>query len=166
MISLQNKALIQSIEAELKYCFRDKNLLIQAFTRSSYHKQNPEAPHNEVLEFLGDSLLDYYVTDYFVTEYAVKKTSGYFSGQDEGALTKLRSHYTCNDYLHDRCRRWNISKHLRTVDKKELQNEALFYAPKSMKPHGCPFSKTTCKEKTKGASPRKLPLLIYRFRIF
>ena len=114
MISLQNKALIQSIEAELKYCFRDKNLLIQAFTRSSYHKQNPEAPHNEVLEFLGDSLLDYYVTDYFVTEYAVKKTSGYFSGQDEGALTKLRSHYTCNDYLRDRCRRWNISKHLRT----------------------------------------------------
>lgn len=125
MISLQNKALIQSIEAELKYCFRDKNLLIQAFTRSSYHKQNPEAPHNEVLEFLGDSLLDYYVTDYFVTEYAVKKTSGYFSGQDEGALTKLRSHYTCNDYLRDRCRRWNISKHLRTVDKKELQNEKI-----------------------------------------
>jgi dsRNA-specific ribonuclease len=78
-----------------------------------------------VLEFLGDSLLDYYVTDYFVTEYTVKKKLGFFSGQDEGTLTTLRSQYTCNDYLRERCRKWNISQYLRVADQKELKNEKI-----------------------------------------
>ena len=125
MIQKSDTKSIKKVEELLRYCFRDKNLLIQAFTRSSYHKQNPELPHNEVLEFLGDSLLDYYVTDYFVTEYTVKKKLGFFSGQDEGTLTTLRSQYTCNDYLRERCRKWNISQYLRVADQKELKNEKI-----------------------------------------
>ena len=38
---------------------KDK-LLIQAFIRRSYSQEHPEWQHNQVLEFIGDSVLDSY----------------------------------------------------------------------------------------------------------
>ena len=47
------------IEAEkiIGYQFKNKALLVQAFTRRSYSEENTGTPHNEVLEFIGDSAL-------------------------------------------------------------------------------------------------------------
>ena len=51
---------IQELKALVRekggYVFKSNALLIQAFTRSSYSSQN-----NEILELIGDRILDYYV---------------------------------------------------------------------------------------------------------
>lgn len=66
-----------------EYKFKNKNLLINALTHSSFSKENYER-----LEFLGDSLLDFIVGEYFL------KTN-----LAEGALTKLRSSFVSEEYL-------------------------------------------------------------------
>ena len=53
---------IKEIEKKINYTFRDKSLLIQAFTRTSYCNEinqtvNVKYHSNEVLEFFGDGVL-------------------------------------------------------------------------------------------------------------
>lgn len=45
------KNAIESIEKTIGYEFECKQLLSQAFTRSSYHYEHPEDQSNEILEF-------------------------------------------------------------------------------------------------------------------
>ena len=59
------------------YEFKDKNLLLTAFTHSSYANEHKELKSNERLEFLGDSLLGFITAEYFFKN----------SGEDEGKLT-------------------------------------------------------------------------------
>jgi len=68
-------------EEKIEYSFKDKNLLRQAFTHSSYSNEN-NAKNNEALEFLGDSVLNFVITAYLFSKYP---------GLDEGQLTKMRS---------------------------------------------------------------------------
>ena len=71
---------INAIEQKIGYVFKDKMLLRQAFTHSSYgheHNQND----NELLEFFGDSIMEF-----IVTEYLCKNAKG-----DEGRLTQKRA---------------------------------------------------------------------------
>ncbi|MFC0358629.1 MULTISPECIES: ribonuclease III [Kytococcus] len=60
----------------------DEDLLLRAVTHRSYSYENDDAPHNERLEFLGDSVLGLVVTNHL-----------YRSNPDlpEGELAKLRS---------------------------------------------------------------------------
>ena len=67
-----------------EYKFKNKNLLINALTHSSFSKENYER-----LEFLGDSLLDFIVGEYFFLK----------TNLAEGALTKLRSSFVSEEYL-------------------------------------------------------------------
>ena len=53
---------------KIGYHFVNINLLIQAFTRSTYSKENGGAD-NEVLEFVGDRVLDFYVTKILIDRY-------------------------------------------------------------------------------------------------
>lgn len=64
--------------------FKNKNLLMQAFTHRSYLNEHPgEMPgHNERLEFLGDAVLELVVTDYLFREHPEKS---------EGELTSVRA---------------------------------------------------------------------------
>ncbi len=48
---------IHHIQDILGYTFQNPRLLEQAFTRSSYSAENMGCPDNEVLEFIGDSIL-------------------------------------------------------------------------------------------------------------
>lgn len=67
---------------KIGYNFKNRNLLIQALTHSSYANEHNIENHNEKLEFLGDSVLDL-----ISTEYIVKK----FNKLNEGDLSKIKS---------------------------------------------------------------------------
>ena len=71
---------IDSVENKIGYVFKDKMLLRQCFTHASYANEHGQ-PDNELLEFFGDSIMEF-----VVTEYLYKNASG-----DEGTLTQKRA---------------------------------------------------------------------------
>lgn len=71
----------EKIEQIIGYTFSDKELLMRAFTHSSYANEL-HLKSNEDLEFLGDS-----VVGYIMAEELFRK----FSDADEGDLSKMRS---------------------------------------------------------------------------
>ena len=76
-------------EERIGYVFKDKMLLRKCFTHASYTNENPGAENNEILEFFGDSILEF-----VVTEYLCQKSNG-----DEGDLTELRKKYVSRSPL-------------------------------------------------------------------
>lgn len=85
---------IESLEQNIGYEFKNKNLIKTALTHSSYayeqksHKINCEC--NERLEFLGDSVLSLVVSEYLFER---------FSQKAEGELTKTRASLVCTRSL-------------------------------------------------------------------
>ncbi len=76
------------IEKKLEYTFRDKQLLQQAFTHSSYaNVQGVES--NERMEYLGDAVLELAVTEW---QYEKDKRA-------EGKLTEARQHLVRKEAL-------------------------------------------------------------------
>ncbi|MFA4975251.1 MAG: ribonuclease III [Candidatus Paceibacterota bacterium] len=73
-----------NFEKNTKICFKDKNLLKQAFIHRSYINENGglSLSHNERLEFLGDAVLELVVTDFIYKKYP---------NFTEGELTAIRS---------------------------------------------------------------------------
>ena len=67
-------------ESKIGYTFKDKMLLRQCFTHASYAYEHGQKD-NELLEFFGDSIIQF-----VVTEYLFKNSSG-----DEGKLTVKRA---------------------------------------------------------------------------
>ncbi len=60
----------KNIQKTIGYTFRNVDLLVQAFTRKSYSQENG-GQNNEVLEFVGDKVLDLVVTKILVEHYGV-----------------------------------------------------------------------------------------------
>ena len=56
---------IEDIQKKIGYTFKNKELLYQAFTRSSYTAETGDES-NETLEFIGDRVLDYVVVKLIV----------------------------------------------------------------------------------------------------
>lgn len=75
---------LPEIEERLNYHFKDRELLLLAFTHRSFWNEHKEflKGHNERLEFLGDSVLGF-----IVAEYLYKK----FIDFPEGFLSDLRA---------------------------------------------------------------------------
>ncbi|MBQ9893967.1 MAG: ribonuclease III [Ruminococcus sp.] len=82
---------IEKFEETIGYTFKNKQLLHQAFSHSSYanEKKDPSGS-NERLEFLGDSVLSIVVSDFLYKNINVA----------EGELTKLRASLVCEKSLH------------------------------------------------------------------
>lgn len=80
------------IENKIGYNFNNKNLLKQAFTRSSYSAEHHEVESNEVLEFLGDSVLSMLAAKRLSERYgSVQKITNYFISElQEDELSKLK----------------------------------------------------------------------------
>ncbi len=76
---------MKEIYEKLGYSFKNEKLLSVALTHRSFSKTNYER-----LEFLGDSILDFYVADYL---YRKSKLS-------EGELTRLRASFVSEDNLY------------------------------------------------------------------
>ncbi len=72
---------VKAIEQAIGYKFRNEMILLEAFTHASYANENKVRSY-ERLEFLGDSILGYYVARYLYDNYP---------DADEGFLTKAKS---------------------------------------------------------------------------
>ena len=96
---------LQKFEKEIGYCFKKKELLINALTHSSYahEKYQPKLSDNERLEFLGDAVLELISSDYLYTLYPEK---------EEGDLTKLRASLVCEVNLAASARQVKLGEYL------------------------------------------------------
>jgi ribonuclease-3 len=76
------KTNLDRLEKRLGYAFKDRGLLEKALTHSSFAFEKPGAKDNELLEFLGDSVVGLAVAHHFYEAYP---------GLAEGELSKLKS---------------------------------------------------------------------------
>ncbi len=83
------------IEEKIGYNFKNKALLQNALTHSSYANEHHEKS-NERLEFLGDSVLSIIMSDYLYKR---------MSKINEGDLSKLRASLVCEQSLDKAARR-------------------------------------------------------------
>ena len=67
-------------------------LLAQAFTHDSYTNEHPGTPHNERLEWWGDTVLQFLVSDHLFRQHP---------RAGEAELTRRRAALVCNAALHD-----------------------------------------------------------------
>lgn len=91
--------IIDAIETKLGYEFKDKELLIQAFTRESYAKEQRvkglDVQSNEQLEYFGDSVLNYLVVCGQLDNFTkVMDGTGLHVLYKEGKLSEFNSHWT------------------------------------------------------------------------
>jgi ribonuclease-3 len=78
---LKNEANLRKLQEQLGYRFKDPALLVRSLTHVSYERQKSEG-HNEVLEFLGDAVLDLAISDLLMRKNPEKP---------EGVLSKMRA---------------------------------------------------------------------------
>ena len=83
----------EKLEKKIGYCFKDKGILLNALTHSSYANETRDktVTSNERLEFLGDAVLGVITADYLYRHLA---------NVPEGELTKLRATMVCERSLH------------------------------------------------------------------
>lgn len=83
---------IELLEERIGYCFKDKLLLKQAITHSSYTNEQKinKYGHYERLEFLGDAVLELVSSEFLFNEH---------KEMPEGELTKMRASMVCEPSL-------------------------------------------------------------------
>lgn len=82
---------MEQLEKNLKYTFKNKELLSNALTHSSYaNEKKGGAKSNERLEFLGDSVLSIIVSEHIYNN---------FPNLPEGQLTRIRASLVCEKTL-------------------------------------------------------------------
>lgn len=89
---LTNNKKIEEFEKIIGYSFRNKSLISEALTHSSYaneHRLNYMS-NNERLEFLGDAVLEISISEYLYNRYP---------DEPEGYLTKMRASIVCEPTL-------------------------------------------------------------------
>ena len=80
-MALKDYPQLALLQQELEYAFSDSALLVRSLTHVSYERDK-EGGHNEVLEFLGDAVLDLAVSDLLMRRYPTKS---------EGDLSRMRA---------------------------------------------------------------------------
>jgi ribonuclease-3 len=94
-----------SLELRIGYVFKDKLLLRQALSHSSYINEQManRLPSYERLEFLGDAVLDLVASEFLMGEYPE---------MPEGELTKTRSRLVCEATLEHQARELKLGQYL------------------------------------------------------
>ncbi len=83
--------MLEELEQELKYTFKNKEILRNALIHKSYNEGLQKGlPDNEKLEFLGDSVINLVITDYLFKQ---------FTYLNEGELSKLKAHLVSTNSL-------------------------------------------------------------------
>ena len=97
---------MKQLEEKLGYKFKNRALLLNALTHSSYANENREegVPSNERLEFLGDSVLGFTAAKHL---YAVEPSL------PEGKMTRLRAELVCEHSLYGVARALDLGAYLR-----------------------------------------------------
>ena len=118
------------IEEKIGYNFRNKALLLQAFTRSSFTTEATFIYNNEVLEHIGDSALGFVVTKNLVTRYAItdyENTNSYFDSLlNEHQMSKIKMDIVCSSSLAEATEKHGLEHYLlmgKSDIKGNVQNE-------------------------------------------
>lgn len=91
---------IEDLQERLGYEWTHSYLLEQALTHTSWaNERTPKAEHNERLEFLGDSVLDFLSAEYLMAV---------MPGMREGPLSQTRALLVCTGALAQRARELQI----------------------------------------------------------
>ena len=93
---------LEKLEESIGYKFKNKALLKNALTHTSYAYEN-KLPSNEKLEFLGDSILEFITSEYIYNKYKKLK---------EGEMTKVRATVVCGENLCKVAKSHNLSEYL------------------------------------------------------
>lgn len=115
---MDKKINVKELEGKIGYSFRDKSLLLQALTRTSFCNENKlhgkvVYQSNEVLEFFGDSILSAAIVASFVKEYAVRYEHGIKTRFAEGDFTVIKSRLSDKKNLSKRAKELGLGKYLR-----------------------------------------------------
>ena len=97
---------LEELEKRIGYTFKDKALLSQAITHSSFSNERRinKEPHYERLEFLGDAVLELASSEFFYYTYP---------DMSEGKMTKMRASAVCEQALAIPARELEIGKFMR-----------------------------------------------------
>ena len=105
---------LEDVQRQISYWFDEPELLFQAFTRRSYSQENGGA-NNEVLEFVGDRILDFYVTKILMDRYGDRNDDGEFithKFKTEGSLTNIKKKLVCKEMLAHRIDKMGFADYL------------------------------------------------------
>lgn len=105
---------IPAIEKIIGYTFRDKSLITQAFTRTSFCNENGgEYQSNEVLEFIGDSVLSVSIITFLMDMHAERYEHGIKTVFDEGDFSNIKSKLSDKKNLSECITSLGLEKYLR-----------------------------------------------------
>ncbi len=105
---------IKNLEKIIKYKFKKKKTLILSLTHKSY-----SINHNERLEFLGDSILNFIIT---------KKIYKKYKNIKEGLMTRIRSKLVNKKNLFKIAKKIKLNKYIilgNSENKQEKQNKSI-----------------------------------------
>ncbi len=103
---------VKKIENVIGYTFKNKLLLQQAFIRKSYAKEHG-GEHNEVLEFIGDKVLDVKIVELLSYKYgSINSEQEYMNSFNEGKLTDLKRRLVEKKMLASRIDSLGLAKYL------------------------------------------------------
>ena len=91
----------KEIENIIGYKFKNRNLLLNALTHSSYSNEH-RVESNERLEFLGDAVIEFIITERLFLEF----------DRQEGDLSKIRSMIVSEKPLAEAVDKLNLEKYL------------------------------------------------------
>lgn len=104
---------MEKLEEIIGYSFKDKELLLNALTHSSYSNERKDAGgiNYERLEFLGDSILGFVTARHL---YSMEPK------MPEGRMTRLRSELVCEHSLYGVALDLGLGKHIRIGHGEEI----------------------------------------------
>ncbi len=94
---------LEQFEEKIGYKFKNKELLYEALSHSSFANEKKDKKSNERLEFLGDSVLSIVVSNY-IFHHEQK--------MPEGDLSKLRASLVCEKALFEFAKEIDLSEHI------------------------------------------------------
>jgi ribonuclease-3 len=100
---LKTETQLNVLQKQLGYKFKDPVLLLRCLTHVSYEGQKSEG-HNEVLEFLGDAVLDLAVSDLLIR---------FNPDKSEGVLSKMRAALVNSTVLAEKAAKLKVGAILR-----------------------------------------------------
>lgn len=115
---------LEEVQKKISYWFNNTALLLQAFTRSSYSAQYG-GENNEVLEFIGDRVLDFYVVKVIAERFGFTKSNSEYYDEDndldeycivahknESDFTDLKKQIVSNKTLASRIDKLGFAKYM------------------------------------------------------
>ncbi len=109
---------IGKIEEILGYTFRDKSLLVQAFTRTSFcnehhaRTEGEDYQSNEVLEFFGDAVLSAAIVSLLIERSSSRYAHGIHTALSEGDFSNVKSNLSDKSNLSVHMARLGLQKYL------------------------------------------------------